>query len=115
MKRVKLMTKAITEMLRNIALFAPLPEEVLDRLPERMVERTYKQNDALFRKGDPAGSMFLIVEGLIAIVLHHDDGSDEVLNQLGPGQALGAMALLEPSPRTAGATAASPARLLELT
>ena len=109
------MTNPITDMLKNLALLTPLPDEVLDRLPERMVERMFEKDDVLFKKADPGGSMFLIVEGLVAIVLHHADGSDEVLNTLGPGDALGQMSLLEPSPRTAGAIAASPTRLLELT
>jgi len=105
---------ATVDMLNKIALLTVLPDQTLAQLPERMVERHFEQGDILFRKGEPGGTMLLILSGLVAIVLDHDDGSQEILNQLGPGEALGQMSLIEPSPRTAGATAISPVTVLEL-
>ncbi len=105
---------SISETLRKLAPLTVLPAEVVTRLPERMQERHFDQGDVLFRKGDPGGSLLLITSGLVEVAIDRDDGSREVLNQLGPGEALGQMSLVEPSPRTAGAIADSPVTVLEL-
>jgi CRP-like cAMP-binding protein len=102
------------DLLEKIALLTVLPEDILARLPERMTERKFAQGDMLFHKGDPGGTMLLILDGLVAIILEHDDGNQEILNQLGLGEALGQMSLIEPSARTAAATAVSPVTALEL-
>jgi len=102
------------DLLQKLALLTVLPEELLARLPERMIERQFEQGSVLFHKGDPGGTMLVILSGWVAVVLEHDDGSREILNQLGPGEALGQMSLIEPAARTAGATAVSPVTALEL-
>ncbi len=103
------------DSLKRIALLAVLPDEVLARLPQVMTDQRFEQGAMLFHKGDPGGSMLLIQEGMVAIVIDHPDGSEEVLNQVGPGDAIGQISLVEASPRTAGAKAVSPVWVRVLT
>jgi CRP-like cAMP-binding protein len=105
---------AIFESLKKLRLLSVLPDDLIQQLYSRMTQETLAKGDTLFRKGDPAGVLYLILEGDIAILLPHDDGSEEVLNNLGAGEAMGQMSLMDKGIRTATAVAISDAQLLRL-
>ena len=63
----------------------------------------------LFREGEKADRMYVLLEGEIDIFL-----GDFVLETAGPGSLLGEMALIEDTPRTANAVAKSPAKLAQI-
>lgn len=65
--------------------------------------------DVLFREGDPASSMFVILEGSLEIRVR-----ERVVEEAGPGALLGEMALIDQGPRTATAVAVTPCRLAKV-
>ena len=71
--------------------------DILRREPDI---RSYKQGDTIFNEGDPADSMYAVVEGLVEIRLH---GS--VIEQIAPGGVFGEMGLIDAQPRSARAVA----------
>ena len=60
----------------------------------------------LFREGDPGEVMFALVEGRVELTR---DGM--VIDEVGPGGIMGEMALVDPAPRSATATARTTARV----
>jgi EAL domain-containing protein (putative c-di-GMP-specific phosphodiesterase class I) len=68
----------------------------------------------LFREGDPGDTAFVIENGLLEICREHD-GNRERIAQLGPGDLLGEMSLIDKLPRSASAFARLPTRLRVLT
>lgn len=75
------------------------------------MEKKLEQGEVLFDEGDKGEVMYLIREGKIKIT--KGSGSDEkVLAVLKEGDFFGEMAIIDGSPRSAGAVAASPASLL---
>jgi len=62
--------------------------------------------NALFHEGDPGDVMFAVVAG--AVELTH---GDRIVDEIGPGGILGEMALIDPGPRSATATARQPSRV----
>ena len=62
--------------------------------------------DFLFREGDNADKMYVLLEGEIDIFL-----GDFVFETASPGSLLGEMALIDDSPRAANAVAKTPCRL----
>ena len=71
--------------------------------------------DVLFREGDPADALFVLLEGALEIVAESTDGKRHVLGRIPAGGVVGEMALLERSPRrSATAVATSDSRLLKL-
>lgn len=74
-------------------------------------EKKLNPGEVLFNEGDQGDVMYLIREGKIKIT--KGKGEDEkVLAVLQEGAFFGEMALIDGSPRSAGAVAASPASLL---
>lgn len=65
----------------------------------------YEPNRVLFHQDDPADCFYVIKEGLVDIV-RTEDGIEESIATLGPGEVLGEVGLLDPeesSPRSASA------------
>jgi hypothetical protein len=67
----------------------------------------------LFREGDAGDRLYLVVSGRLRIVAERD-GRERVLTTLGPGAALGELAVLTGAPRSASVQAVRDTELLEL-
>ncbi len=65
---------------------------------------TYQPGDVIFRQGDAAADLYVIRSGSVRIT--RTSGSvTEVLAELGSGDFFGEMAIFDPGPRSATATA----------
>ena len=106
--------QAILANLKNLRLMSVLPDDMIRLAYSRMTPEFLSAKQTLFRKGDQGGALYLILDGKVAIVFPHEDGSDEVLNHLGPGEALGQMSLIDPGLRTATAVAVADTHMLRL-
>ncbi len=71
---------------------------------------SFPQGHVLFREGEPADTAYIIESGTIAITTEQA-GEPQLLSELGPGEILGEMALIDAKNRTATATCSSPCRL----
>jgi CRP-like cAMP-binding protein len=65
-------------------------------------------------EGSEDNSMFIIAKGMVNILKEGADKKQKVIANLGPGQTLGEMSLLDGEPRSANAVAASDLVLLTL-
>lgn len=100
-------------ILRRNSLLATLPDEVLSELAVRAPEREFAAGTVIFRDGDPGLCMYVIAEGEVEII--KGLGRDQILlARLHAGEFFGEMALIEDSPRAAGARAATPLTLIEV-
>lgn len=68
---------------------------------------TFRQGETIFLQGVSAKAMYLIESGRVEVSVASVDGHKSVLNQMGPGEALGEIALLDGGPRSADAVAVS--------
>jgi CRP/FNR family transcriptional regulator, cyclic AMP receptor protein len=91
-------------------LFGGLPEESGRRILADARRRRFAKREVLFHEGDPAASMHLIAKGRVAVRVSTPLGEVAMLDLLGPGAALGEMALL-----SAEATRSATAMALEPT
>lgn len=104
----------IKSSLSHMALFAGLSDEVLTSLAKKLKPIKLAENDTLFNKGDDGDSLYLIERGGVKIFLPQPDGSQQILNQLRAGDALGQMAVIDNEARTASVVAVMPSNLLRL-
>ena len=99
--------------LRELPLFQKLPDALLAEAAALFTTRTLEAGRELFREGDHADAFYVIVRGRVEAfkgigATHKRIGVMEV------GDALGEIALLLDSPRTATVRALTPATLLSL-
>ena len=81
---------------------------------EEKYKRVLQAGEVLFKEGDPGDCAFVIESGQLE-VSRVDDGVNQVLALLGPGEMIGEMSLLDKLPRSASATARQVTRLRAIT
>lgn len=99
--------------LHGVALFDGLTEAMRIELAEATETVRVTAGDWLFRQGDPGESMFLVRSGRVEIVME-DPPPSRVIDVLGPGSALGELALLVAGRRTASLRALRDSELFEV-
>jgi CRP-like cAMP-binding protein len=99
--------EARVALLGKVELLAQtLEPPELTALAGQMAERRFAAGQALIRVGEPGGSMFVLAEGLVEIlVAPKDGGSARVVAKRQPGEPLGEMSLLTGGRRSATARA----------
>lgn len=71
---------------------APSPA-VIDRFLAHCHRRRYPPRTEVFRPGDPAGTLYFVVNGSVSIITEEDDGRELVLGYFGNGEFVGEMGL----------------------
>jgi small-conductance mechanosensitive channel/CRP-like cAMP-binding protein len=102
----------ITADLRKSAVLAMLADTELAMLAERAYVRLYGIGDVLVRQGDAGDVLFIIRSGRVRVDVRNQDGSSVTVNQLGPGECFGEMALVTGEPRGASVIAAEDSEVL---
>lgn len=74
------LTRKLNEELRGISFFRGLSLEALDLICERMIHRSAPSGTVLFRKGEPARGVYILVEGRVEIFRSTADGREQVLH-----------------------------------
>ena len=94
------------ESLKSCPLFRPLPEATLQALLDCSEQRSYLTDETLFIETAEEEEVYLITAGSveIEISLGNQDASYEIVT-LGAGEIMGEMCIIQPSPRSATATA----------
>jgi CRP-like cAMP-binding protein len=102
------------EVLRQVPLFASLPDEELEAFAPLMRERRFPRGSVILMQGDPGDALYVIASGQVKVVLIGEDGREVILSVLGLGSFFGEMALLDDDPRSAHVVAMEEATLLQL-
>jgi len=66
-----------------------------------MKKKAYKKGDVIFRQGDVGSSFFRIEKGAVEVFAAGPDGEEKKLTELGAGDFIGEMAVVETYPRSA--------------
>jgi CRP-like cAMP-binding protein len=104
----------IQKILGDTDLFGDLSEGALGRIADRCIDRSYKKGQLIFHQGDPAESMFLMVEGLVKVLVPSTEGGEMVLTTLAPPDTFGELAVLDGGTRSASAETVENTRVLAL-
>ena len=98
------------DLLKRVPLFAGCSKVELRELALVADELDLREGRTLVREGQPGREFFVLIEGGVRV-----SRKGRKLNDLGPGDWFGEIALLTNTPRTATVTATSPIRVLVIT
>ena len=99
--------------LSGLPLLAGASSSTLDDLNAQLRPVAVRAGEVVLRQGDAADRLFLVHSGRLRVVVEQDDGPKAV-RELGAGAAIGELALLTGSPRSATVHAVRDGVLLEL-
>jgi CRP/FNR family transcriptional regulator len=102
------------EAIRGVPLFAGLDEVQVEKVRAiaRVVEA--KRREVLFREGDPAAGIFVLLKGRLKIYKLSPEGKEHILHVVHPGQAFAEAAVFMPGGYPAYAEALVNSRALLL-
>ena len=95
------------ELLRSVPLFTGMTGASIESVGRLARETEFASGEQLVRQGEEGDSFLVIVDGRATVVQ-----SGETLRELGPGDYLGEIALIDGGPRTATVPAIEPLRAL---
>ncbi len=102
------MSDRVLSRLQQLKLFAGLAEAARGKLSASARPVRFAQNEMLFRRGEAAEGMIMVIDGLVRIHLSDAKGREVTLALVGPGEPIGEIALIDGGLRSADATALSP-------
>jgi CRP-like cAMP-binding protein len=100
--------------LDGVALFKELPEPGLQMLAERGRPKQFAAGEVIMRQGDPSDALHVITRGRVRVDRDQAGEAPLVLAELGPGDVIGEMGLLDGGPRSATVTASEDTETLEI-
>lgn len=102
------------DALREMALFGGLGDETLQFLSEVVEVRELPVGTALFSEGERGRDLFVITKGRVEISRRAPDGHKVTLRELGPGDSVGEMSVVDVLPRHTSAHATEETTLVGL-
>ncbi|ODU58377.1 MAG: hypothetical protein ABT02_14575 [Comamonadaceae bacterium SCN 68-20] len=101
-----------TDLLARLPLFKDLDGAALARLASESVRHRLERGDVLFRKGDPARGIYVVVYGDIKLVSTTPARGSRLTGTVGPGQSFGEPVMFLERPTLVEAQAANDALVL---
>ena len=110
------MVPAALDVLRECRVFAGISERGLVRVAEKLRPRSVAAGQPLMKQGEPSTAMYLLASGRVRVERSDRDATQPQLElaQLGPGEVVGEMGLLDGRPRSATVVAIQPVEAYEL-
>jgi CRP-like cAMP-binding protein len=100
--------------LREVGLFGALSDEFLEHLVKTLTVTRLLPGDTVFREGEPAREMYVVLDGEIEVLKKSRKGRETRVAILGPNDCFGEMSIIDMMPRSATVRTLGPAQLLKI-
>jgi signal-transduction protein with cAMP-binding, CBS, and nucleotidyltransferase domain len=100
--------------LQKMSFFREMSPEATARMGGYFSLRRFPPEEYIFLRGEPADSMFFIIEGKVVVTLTNAEGSDYTIANLREGGFFGELGLLAGEPRSAHVKAVTPVLVAEI-
>ncbi len=101
----------LRKVVRTSPILEGVAEEALCELADLALCHDYPKNNILLYEGDPAGAVFLVLDGQVKITLNNEEGKEVLVTMVRPGGFFGVISALDDGAQPATATTALPSRL----
>ena len=109
------LNSTLADRLSSVGLIDGLDEASRHALADELVPVECAAGDTLFRQGEDADSLYIVLEGKLSVRLEQSgDAEDQLLNELHAGDVVGEVALVAGGKRSATVVAEEPSKLARL-
>jgi CRP-like cAMP-binding protein len=102
------------DVVLSAPLFANMDREQTRALEASLTPLEFARGEVLFHEGERGDRLYVIERGKVKLGRRSNDGRENLLAVLGPGEMFGELSLFDPGPRTATATVVADAKVQEL-
>ena len=92
---------SLVESLHKARIFSSLSQGELERIATLCQRRVYSQGDVILSEGEGSRELFIIGQGMVEVSLSMPEQDSTPLINLGEGQVVGEMALVDQGARSA--------------
>ena len=92
---------SLLESLRKARIFSGLSQGDLQGIAKLCQQRVYNQNDVILSEGEGSNELFIIGQGTVEVSISMSGETSNPLMNLGVGQVVGEMALVDRGARSA--------------
>lgn len=103
-----------TLLLRNVPLFAMLPEDQLTVLATVVKREAFARGASIVAAGSVTDSLYVVISGKLKAIIEDKSGRQVILTLLNPGEYFGEMVPIDDGTRSASVVALEPGELLVL-
>ncbi|MBI5301283.1 MAG: Crp/Fnr family transcriptional regulator [Chloroflexi bacterium] len=96
---------AALDALKSQPYFVALDHVELERLARTLVERSYDKDQIIFLEGEPCQGLYILREGLVKIYKLSDEGREQILRFMSPGESFNEVAVFDGGPNPANVSA----------
>ena len=96
---------AALAVLTSAGIFQGLEAAAVSALMTQLQPAHFPAGKAIFAEGEPGDRLFIVISGKVKIGKRADDGRENLITVMGPSDMFGELAIFDPGPRTATATA----------
>jgi len=100
--------------LREVGLFGALSDDFIQHLIDTLSVVRVMVGDTVFREGDPAREMYVVLDGEMEVLKKSRRGRETRVAILGPNDTFGEMSIIDMQPRSATVRALGSTRLLKI-
>lgn len=97
------------ELLRTVDLFGDLTTNELERIADACKRAEFRDGDNIVTQGEHSARLYIITDGTAEVRVH-----GKKVDEIGPGDYFGEIAVIDGQPRAATVTARSPVSALSL-
>jgi predicted acylesterase/phospholipase RssA/CRP-like cAMP-binding protein len=101
-------------MLRQMQPFGALDSEAFSDLQAELALFTLNGGEVLFRQGDAADSVYVLIRGRVRVYVREESGQETTVTELGAGELIGEMAMVTSEARSASVEATRDTQLAKL-
>jgi CRP-like cAMP-binding protein len=105
---------AVERFLAGVPPYASLDERSLKRIAKSSAQLDAPRRTIIFRPGDPAASIHILMTGHVKLALPARDNGEKVIAIIGPGQSFGELGMFLEEPHMLSAESVDNAKLLRL-
>lgn len=80
---------------RNVPIFKGLNDDEICLIQQAVVSQIFRKGAFIFQEGEPSESLYIVHKGLVKVSKFSDDGKEQIIRLLFPGDFFGQYALLE--------------------
>ena len=99
------------KILKKVELFSGLSLDELQAVAAICREKSLHPGEVIARQGDPGDEFYIVTAGFVAVVIAGEP--EKVIVNLGKGQSVGEMALIDQGPRSATVRAVSEPTIIQ--